>query len=148
MQDSFLEVSCGEARVLCMTFAAGCSPSLGRLLVTEQGLLKSYGEGFSLSDLCRLFDDRPQCSGRASAINRTGRAGRLGHSRGLADLDGEHEPPGRAAATVRGDATELLERELPPHRDEASERKARASPEGSRLSVSGPHGRFRQVTVR
>ena len=71
-QDSrFIPRSVVVARpVFCAADAslAGCSPSLGRLLVTESGLLRSYGEGFSLSDLCRLFDRiDPQCSGRASA---------------------------------------------------------------------------------
>ena len=87
--------------------------------MTEQGLLKAYGEGFSLSDLCRLFDRiDPQGTGRASASSiEQGARDDSDIAAAFADLDGEHEVSFERDVLPRlwrGDAVDLLERELPP----------------------------------
>lgn len=98
---------------------AGCAPALGRLLVAQDGVLQGFCEGFSLSDLARLFDRvDPGQSGRASASSLASGAR---DDADVAAAFGDFSSAGDVEFIRdvlphlwRGDATALLRKKLPP----------------------------------
>ena len=135
---------------------AGCSPSLGRLLVTEKGLLKIVRRGVSFSDLCRLFDRvDPQGSGRASASAlEQGARDDSDIAAAFADLDGEHEVSferdvlPRLAARRRSTYLKESYRQGRPATRRRSAKLSERVLKDLDLVFPGPHGRVGVKAVR